>query len=257
MIISADKCNDFLNTIYQMSNGNPFACRIISMYNSYNPSLVFVDYWMIIDDESKACCGAIARNGTAFVLYMTENADIDEVSSFMRVAGASSILCEGSYELDVYSSKSVKGSVLKRCELFEDIDESLNFVVPDIKKAYELILKCADENFNPPAFEDFYVDINHKLRHNTMRIYGVEEKGELVSVAMTVAESSTAGILGAVACNPDYRKQGFGSAIVKYLSDILLEENKTVYLYRAENANISFYNNLGFVEMGLWREYYL
>ena len=71
-----------------------------------------------------------------------------------------------------------------------------------------------------------------------------------------VAESENGAVLGAVSCDPEYRKHGYGSSIVKYISNRLIEENKAVFLHRAKNANVSFYNNLGFVETDKWREYF-
>ena len=256
MILSANETNDFITSIQKISKSDPFACRIISLYNSYSPDLVFVDYWMIADENSGKCTGAVARSGTNFILFITDDCDLDELSSFMRVAGASSVLCSGRYKLDLFGSKSTTGAILVRNKPFEIIDESLNIIEPDIKDVYDLIVRCADENFKPPVFEDFYVDVNHKLRHNTMRMYGIKENDTLVAVAMTVAESGNGAVLGAVSCDPEYRKQGYGSNIVKYISNRLINENKTVYLPRAKNANVSFYNTLGFKETGTWREYY-
>lgn len=256
MIVSSNEAKDFVSSVSEISNNNPFACRIISLYNSYSPELAFVDYWMIAEEKSGKCVGAIARSGTDFIVFLTDACDIEEISSFMRVAGASSVICDGKYELDIYGSKSVTGSVLQREKEFETLENELNIIEPEIKEAYELIVKCADENFKPPLFEDFYVDVNHKLRHKTMRMYGIKEDGTLVAVAMTVAESENGAVLGAVSCDPEYRKRGYGSNIVKYISNRLINENKTVYLHRAENANVYFYNNLGFEETGKWREYY-
>lgn len=256
MIVSANEANDFVSSVSKISDNDPFACRIISLYNSYNPELAFVDYWMIANQESGKCTGAIARNGTNFILFITDECDLEEISSFMRVAGATGAICNGKYKLDIFGSKCVDGSVLVKETQFEIVDNNLNIIVPEIKSAYELIVKCTDENFKPPVFEDFYVDVNHKLRHNAMRIYGIEENNVLVAVAMTVAESDKGAVLGAVSCDPEYRKHGYGSSIVKYISNRLIEENKTVFLHRAKNANVSFYNNLGFIETGKWREYY-
>ncbi len=255
MIISANETNDFVSSINSISKLDPFACRIISLYNSYNPDLAFVDYWMTAD-ENGSCNGAIARNGSDFILFLTDESDLEEISSFMRVAGASGAICDGKYKLDIFGGKSVTGSILVKNTPFENIDDNLNIIVPDIKSAYELIVSCEDENFRPPVFENFYVDINHKLRHNAMRMYGVAEDDTLVAIAMTVAESESGAVLGAVACSPDYRSHGYGSGIVKYISNILIKENKAVFLHRAKNANVSFYNNLGFEEIGKWREYY-
>lgn len=254
MIITSDE--NYIETIMTLSTDDPFACRIISQYNSYVSTLAFVDYWKIIDDASNECTGAISRCGTNFILFLTDKTNLEEVSSFMRVAGASSAICSGEYKLDLYGSKFVSGVILKKSTPFELVDTSVNYCTPNIKEVYKLISKCADENFVPPPFEDFYVDVNHKLRHNSTRICGIYDGSELVAMAMTVAESSMGAVLGAVSCHPDYRKHGFGSSVVKYISNQLIAENKTVYLHRAKNANRSFYSNLGFEQTGKWREYY-
>lgn len=255
MIVSANNAESFIEKVKEVSAEDPFACRIISLCNSYNPGLVFVDYWLL-QNENGESNGAIARNGSNFILLLTEKSDIEEISSFMRVAGASAVICDGKFKLDLFGSKTKEGSVLLRNTSFEKEETSYSFVEPDIKSAYELILKSADDNFTPPEFDDFYVDVNHKLRHKTLRLSGIVEDGELIAVAMTVAESNFAAVLGAVATNPDRRNQGLGSSLIKFLTNELVEENKSVYLHRAQNANIDFYKNLGFTEYGIWREYY-
>lgn len=256
MIVSASEINGFVNSVANLSDNDPFACRIISFYNSYAPDLAFVDYWLINDNLSGKCTGAIARSGTAFILLLNEDTDTDEVSSFMRVAGASSVICNAQYKLDLFESKSITGPILVKNTPYENIDEEIKIIQPDIRSAYNLIVKCADNNFVPPDFEDYYVDVNHKLRHNAMRICGICKNEKLAAVAMTVAESKNGAVLGAVACDPQFRKRGYGSHIVKHLSNQLINEGKTVYLHRAKNSNKLFYENLGFKESGEWREYY-
>ena len=252
MIQSANESVDFVGAINALSQDDPFACRIISLFSCYPPQLVFVDYWLIRDDESDEVTGAIARNGSNFILFLTAAADLEETSSFMRVAGASGVICSGEYELDL-NRPSFSGPVLVCSGPFGTEDADL--VTPDIKAAYELIVRCADENFHPPAFEDFYVDVNHKLRHNVISLVGVQADGMLAAIAMTVAESDKGAVLGAVACRPEYRKHGYGSQVVRSLTARLLAQNKRVYLHRAQDANVSFYEKLGFRKCGTWREY--
>lgn len=254
MIVSANENKDFLSIVNSLAENNPFACRIISLYNSYKPELAFVDYWLEINEEG-LCCSAIARNGTAFILCITNKSDIDEISSFMRVAGASNVICDAEYKLDLFGMRCSTGSILMKNTLYDDFDDIVDIREPDIKSAYQLLMRCSNESFTPPAFDDFYVDVNHKLRHKTMRMCGIYFDDMLCSVGMTVAESDDGAVLGAIACDPDLRKQGYGSYVVKYLTNMLLSENKTVYLHRAENENVSFYNNLGFEEIGKWCEY--
>ncbi len=255
MIVSAIEAVDFESVLLSVAGNDPFACRIISLYNSYNAELAFVDYWLVNADETGECKGAVARNGTNFIVYLSDDSVNEEVSAFIRVAGASSVLCDDKFELDLYGGTSVSGFVLERSEPVED-DDNVDFGVPDIKAVYDLLVKCTDDNFTPPAFDEFYVDVNHKIRHNAIRIASINSNDGLAAVAMTVAESSNAAVLGAVACDPEYRKHGYGSAVVRHLTNALIDEGKTVYLHRAENANANFYANLGFKEIGRWKEYY-
>lgn len=255
MICSAHEIPDYPARVLSLAENDPFICRILSLYNSYPPSLAFVDYWLTSDDSGKTN-GAIARNGSNFILFLTEESDLQEISSFLRLSGAEGVLCDGRYYLD-FSEKTSEGAILKRSEPIGAKGEEPELYNPSIKAAYELIVKCADDNFTPPDFDDFYVDLNHKLRHGAMRLYGIEDSGRLAAVAMTVAESDDGAVLGAVACDPVFRRKGFGSKIVRGTANALIAEGKTVFLHRAKNANAAFYQKLGFSDCGEWREYKL
>ena len=97
--------------------------------------------------------------------------------------------------------------------------------------------------------------MNHRLRHKTSRLVGIEKDGELATVVMTVAESERSAVLGAAACAPKFRRQGLGFAAVSMITNELLSEGRRVFLHRAEHANELFYQSLGFSECGAWREY--
>lgn len=255
MIKAVSEGSDFAAQVTAAAPANPFACRILSLYQSYRPGLVFVDYWLVTDENGKTT-GAIARNGSDFILLLTKETDTEEVSAFMRVAGASAILCSGDYSLELPSFRSVTGAVLMRDRPYGTAASCTDLTESDIRAAYDLIARCTDEDFCPPSFEDFYVDVNHKLRHQTMRMSGIFADGSLACVAMTVAESRDAAVLGAVACDPAYRRMGYGSQVVTHLANALIGEGKKVFLHRAKNRNIGFYSGMGFCETGTWREYF-
>ena len=126
MINSATDADSFIKDVQAISAFDPFACRIISLCNSYKPDLVFVDYWLVQDDNGNNT-GAIARNGSNFILLLTDGSDIDEISSFLRVAGASAVICDGKYELDFTGGKMLAGKVLVRDSAFDDL-EPLSFI---------------------------------------------------------------------------------------------------------------------------------
>ena len=252
MILSAHKTPDYVRALNRYSKHDPFACRILSLYHSYRPDLPFVDYWMLTDDDG-VFTGAAARNGSCFILFLTDRSNLSEVSAFMRVAGASQVLLNGRYRLDVEGSET-EGVVMKLCRKPEEATGAGNLVQPAIKAAYEVIVKSAGKGMTPPPFEDFYVDVNHRLRHGTMRLIGVTDGGKPAAVAMTVAEGGGGAVLGAVACDPRYRRKGYGTLMVTELCARLSAENKTVYLHRVKDRNAAFYERLGFEDCGTWRE---
>lgn len=254
MIKIADKDLNPAPLLERLSREDPFGCRIYSLYKSYDYTLPFVDFW--VQGKENMCTGAIARLGTQFILRLTDASDLEEISSFLRVAGATSILCDNKYKLDVFSENVKSGAVLKFFGSPYKIEESYNVVTPEIKETYELLRLCKEEGFEAPDFESFNLDVSHKLRHHTIRMIGIREDSVLQAVAMTVAETDTDAVLGAVASHPEYRNRGYGAYMVQVLTNALLAENKNIYLHRAMDKNVRFYSRLGYKVYGKWSEYF-
>lgn len=273
---------DFLDS-YILTDS--FACRIYSMCKSYKPSLQFVDYWLVKDDETQNFTGAILRCGYDFTLFLTSQTDLTEVSDFVKMTGAISVLCDGKYNLKLENYIATCGSILYRNSFLENKTEgnfNFSFTEPNIKSAYEILKSAESQSFMPPKFEDFYIDVNHKLRHKIIRLNGVAqienfekensenknsenknsekenfEKENLVGIAMTIAETEKSAIIGAVATSPKFRKKGIGFFAVNTMVNQLVCENKNVFVYRAKDENIHFYDTLNFKQIGLWNEYKL
>ncbi len=251
MILYVDSAAAFFEALKELPKEDPYVCRMASLCRSYPPAMPFVDYWRITDDSG--CCGAVARNGADFIVYLTERGDPSEVSAFLSMSGAGRVLCNGSITIDGYAR--VTEGVVMRATREILTEREADAAVPPLRDVYALIASCAGEGFMPPPFEDFHVDVSHKLRHGILRLRGVSCDGHLAAVAMTVAESDCCAVLGAVACHPDFRRRGCGTSAVAAVVNSLLREGKTVLLHRAQNENIVFYEKLGFINCGIWREY--
>lgn len=244
--------NDFAVKKYidALSLKDPFGCRIKALYNTYDYTLAFVDFWVqIINNKAVSL---IARMESTFILRLTDNSDIEEVSSFIRVSGTENVICDGKYELDCYMDK-VSGPVFFSDELMEN-ERDIKVFSPHIKDVYNLISKCRSENFAVPQYESFALDVAHKLNKNTMRIYGIGDS-QLISCIMTLAETDEGAVLGALATDPEFRRFGYGAFLIKYINNVLVKEGKSVFLHRAPDENIEFYNKLGFRKFGEWLEY--
>lgn len=235
-----------------LAKGDPFGCRIKSLYKTYNYNLPFVDYW--IQNINNKCVSLIGRLESTFILRLSNYSDLTEISSFLRVAGASSILLDGKYKLKLDLERK-EGPILM-CNTSFSFENNIEVIKPTIREVHNVIKECESDNFNVPSYDNFALDVAHKLNSESIRMYGI--KGDLEGLKaciMTLAESEDSAVLGALATVPDARKQGIGSFLVKYITNKLISENKLVFLHRAPNENIDFYNSLGFKKYGNWCEY--
>lgn len=103
-----------------------------------------------------------------------------------------------------------------------------------------------------PPFDVWYADASHRLRHDLCRIAGVTEQGKAVSCAMTVAETETAWMLGAVVTRPDCRGRGYASASIRSLIADGQANGKKVLISPKNEAARALYARLGFAECGTW-----
>ena len=103
-----------------------------------------------------------------------------------------------------------------------------------------------------PPFDVWYADVSHRLRHDLCRLAGVRERGEAVSCAMTVAETETAWVIGAVATRPDFRGRGYASAAVRSLVASGQAADKRVLISPKNDAARALYERLGFAACGTW-----
>lgn len=251
MIKIIDNNNDFSSDVYELSVGNPFGCRIVSLYKTYNYNLPFVDFWVqYIEDKAVSM---ISRLEGSFILRLSDESDLDEISAFIRVSGAESVICDAEYKLECNMHR-ISGPILFSDNTF-DIENSFDVYTPSPKDVYSIISKSASDNFKVPSYDSFMLDVNHKLGSRVIRMYGIMSDNVPAACIMTLAESRDSAVLGALATNPDSRKKGYGAFLIKYINNILIKEGKCVYLHRAPDENISFYNKLGFKHYGDWAEY--
>ena len=129
----------------------------------------------------------MARNGAAFILCLTAESALPEVNAFLLMAGAKEVLC-GDFPLSGFQTERA-GVILQAAKAVAYPQKPIT--EPSIRDAYAVLTACAGPHFVPPAWEDFFVDVNHKLRHGAMRLVGTEQEGALAAVAMTVAEDES------------------------------------------------------------------
>lgn len=121
-----------------------------------------------------------------------------------------------------------------------------------MREIHALLCECETETFIPPEFEPFYMDLSHRIRHNTALAAGIRQAGTLVSCAICIAHTADRAIISAVAVKPEQRRQGLGHAVLLSLLSQL--EQEKIYIFRAHNENENFYRSYGFTSIGQFAE---
>lgn len=229
---------------------DPFGCKIESNLHAYGLTAPFAGAWLQ-QNEAKGITAALSKVDGAAVLCAGENADFDEIEEFMPFAGIETLLCDEAAGRHLGGDKRF-GPVmrLQKPPLSEGHGQAV--MHPPIKGLYDVLCESGLFGGAPPEFARFYVDVSHRIRHGCSDSAGVYEGERLAAVAMAVAKTKTAALLGAVAARPGCRGKGYGSSAVLALLQNL--QDRAVYLLREPEKNKHFYERLGFADCGAWCE---
>ena len=222
-----------------------FGCRIQSTAAAYGVNEPFAQFWT---QEDKA---ALCKLDDVLILD-ADGADFDELKDFIAMTGASRLLCDLNVAQNLGLPVAAKGEVMlyrndqpmKPPTIFEKN--------PSLREVHALLSACASNTFVPPEFEPFYMDMSHRIRHNTAEAVGVRQGETLVSCAICSAQTADSAVLSSVAVSPDYRRKGFGYTVLNALISELPQKN--IYIFRAQNENAEFYRGFGFSPSGGFAE---
>ncbi len=112
---------------------------------------------------------------------------------------------------------------------------------PALEPLYDLLKRVFPE-YTP--FNSWYVDISHRLRHNNCRIATILHNKQPIACAMTIAEGSSAVIIGGVATDKAYRGQGLAQQCIEKLLAAIAQ--KTVFIAPVDDYAERYYTRFGF-----------
>ena len=126
----------------------------------------------------------------------------------------------------------------------------------NLKDFYDLL----ENNYKDHVFskyEDWMVDLSHRIRHNvtSTSILMEEDTGKMVATAAALVDSPKAVLLGAISVNPECRGKHYAHTLVKHYADAA--RGKTVYIM-CNPDKIGLYEKAGFIDANVFyrRIYY-
>lgn len=237
MIIEADR-----EKLTALHTTDPFYTRILSLYESYGGGYDFVGYW--VQETEGRTVSAVSRFEDKFSLYLTKDSDLEEVAAFLRFQGAGAVITDSRYTLELTSEQVISGQVLRYAG--EHYNSALEIYLPEIKSLYALLQSCESDIFRVPEYMSFLSDVTHRRNLGKCAIMATDVGGALASAVMTVSETESAAILGAVATHPDFRRRGLSRELVKTLASQITSQGRAAYVFSASVANTRFYQRSGF-----------
>ena len=249
MIRPADK-----SAFERITSPDPFMTRILSLYLCYGEGYDFVGYWM--QELDGATTAVISRFEDKFTLWLTPDADLEEIAAFLRFQGAGSVLFNSGYDLGVTDAVGViQGQVLEY--VGDDYISKLEIYEPDFSELYGLLKSCESYVFRVPEYLMFLSDVTHRRNMGRLSLSAAAVGGVLASSVMTVSETDSAAILGAVATRPEHRGKGLSRSLVRDLATRLRREGRRIYVLSASDKNTHFYINSGFTAVAGFKEIFL
>ncbi len=237
-----EKISD-INNIDGFIKNDIYYIRIMSLLKAYGCKYDFASFYRQLD-KNNVITAVISRLDGDFTLCFNDNSDLTELKEFFTVAGYATLLCDSAFNFTGIFDEGVVMSAVKKIEISRPNAEIDRF--PKLMDLFNFI------SYDSYDFENWYVDVSHRIRHGCARAYTLNIYGEIVSSGMLSAIYNDSAILSAVQTSPKYRNKGYGSYLV---SEMMSDIKDRVFLMREENLNEQFYLRLGFKNIGKWRMY--
>ncbi len=211
---------------------------ITSRYLAYGGNAVFAPFFA---DDKDTVLSVLNGHG---ILYATQF-DVEEWACFLRMCPDITTVT-ASLDVAIPLAKALQQTVTEKkvMRLTTSLPLPTEKVTEQMpRQVYPLLCDVFGDAM--PAFDDWYVDVSHRLRHDNCTVAGIAWDDETVSTAMTVAQTSQAVVIGAVATAPKARKRGFAAQCIAYLAN--KNAGKEIMISPKNPYAERLYTDMGFV----------
>lgn len=249
--LNRDDTDELLNLLYRDPYHNVFMIGNLESMGLDHPAL---DYWGSLREGQLV--GALMRYRVFWNVYDAGGADLrgfawlmDRRRDVQALHGHDELIARLAKLLRDYAVKEERH--LHFCRLAE-----LKPVSASSHSVHRAILA------DLPALTAFYAKAEEMsrdeqaVRHclEQCRIFVASAEGQIVSAALTNAETGELAIIGGVYTPPDYRNQGYASACMFAICQDLVADGKEACLFYDDPVAEGIYRRLGFEKMGYWRQ---
>lgn len=223
-----------------------FSVRVKSLIKAYGGYERLIDIWYQKNRFDNVIAYIVKYSGE-FIADISDLADTEEITDMCSLAGGTVLLRKAE------SENFCSGIVMKLEKLTYT---ACNYKAADdvrLKDYYALLESRSNSGFSVNKFEDFYVDLNHRIRKGCAQVKGTYENNMLVSCCAASAIYGNSAVIAGVATKREFEKRGLASYLVSDLCKTLESRGiYNIYLQRHKDKNYNFYNKIGFKDTGLF-----
>lgn len=238
---------------------------IIGDVEMYGYDTDFQELWGDFEEQGQLR-GVLLRYYDSFIVYGHENYDVPGFVQLIQnypaqptISGESSILmplrpffADSHQVKDTYFAEC-RVDTLKIADNADLLAQVQQATVADAPSIAELLFTIDEFEMKKNLdFDDYVKRIIKRYNDKAGRDYFIAVDGNVVSSASTTAENSKSAMLVGVCTAPDYRMQGYTTAILSKLLPALFTEKESVCLFYDNPQAGKIYKRSGFVDIGIW-----
>jgi len=185
--------------------------------------------------------------GTEDIIALTKEYEIHEIDSDWDLCEKLHSILGGVTESSYYME--YKGGNI--CPDFPDIKPA------DLQDVYGVLQQSHEYYRTHLKFEPWADNLTRLIQCGAAKVYQLERDGRPIGTGSIISQDDTHAAIAAVAVIPEYRLQGIGTYITKFLIKEILSTGKTPCLISGYDEVAELYRKIDFLSYGRWGELYI
>ncbi len=231
--------SDDIFTAISSVEGSSYLKTVMRLYlDSYKTDYTFNEFYLQYERET--ITAVIHRYNSYIHVICDDNSDFDELSAFVTGFAESTLIS------DVLFFNSTQNT--NKCYIMSKIGRSASSPcdVKEISDSLKKVCSLVGDSMNDSEKTDFYLNINHQVRHNNLSVFAWFIEDNPVSVAGVTKTFDGLSAITFVYTDKYFRGNGYSKEVLnKVCSDV-----QTEYHLICEEHNLNFYIKCGFNQVG-------
>lgn len=218
-------------------------------------SVIQTDFYFAINDSDGVYVQLIEgektlvfslRGGTSTICRLSENADVDELSSFLKFRQVGNILSDFFFDGFGLEKRAVLKAMPQSGFFANTVVLTPASRLSDYQHVFNMLSKKG-------SFGAWYPAFSRKVNKSCACGVYIAENSNAVSCAIAPFVFDKVGVVAGVYTDENHRKKGYATKCVKALLSELRKKNVDHAYLWCEDKNVKFYEDIGF---SLWGEIY-